>query len=45
MREVVPLFMKGAGIDPESATKQDWLDTIDRLEAGARCRPDPQDHR
>ena len=32
MREVVPLFMKGAGIDPESATKQDWLDTIDRLE-------------
>jgi spermidine/putrescine transport system substrate-binding protein len=32
MREVVPLFMKGAGIDPESATKQDWLDTFDRLE-------------
>src|SRR4029079_635250 len=32
MREVLPLFMKGAGIDPESATKQDWLDTIDRLE-------------
>jgi spermidine/putrescine transport system substrate-binding protein len=35
MREVVPLVMKGEGIDPATATEQDWLDTIDKIgEAG-----------
>ena len=35
MREVVPLFMKAQGIDPDTATTQDWLDTIDKLKQEA----------
>jgi spermidine/putrescine transport system substrate-binding protein len=35
MREVVPLIMKGEGIDPDTATTQDWLDTIDKLKQAA----------
>jgi spermidine/putrescine transport system substrate-binding protein len=31
MREVVPLVMKADGIDPDTATTQDWLDAIDKL--------------
>ncbi|MSO40986.1 MAG: spermidine/putrescine ABC transporter substrate-binding protein [Solirubrobacterales bacterium] len=32
MRDTVPLLLKADGIDPEDATKQDWLDEIDRLQ-------------
>ena len=35
MREVVPLVMKAEGIDPATATEQDWLDTIDKLKEAA----------
>jgi len=35
MRDTVPLVMKSDGIDPEEATNQDWLDTIDRIEGAA----------
>jgi spermidine/putrescine transport system substrate-binding protein len=35
MREVVPLIMKGEGINPDTATDQDWLDTIDKLKEAA----------
>ncbi len=31
LREVVPLVMKADGIDPATATEQDWLDTIDKI--------------
>jgi spermidine/putrescine transport system substrate-binding protein len=31
MRDTVPLVMMADGIDVESATKQDWLDAIDKL--------------
>ncbi len=31
LRDTVPLVMKGEGIDPATATKQDWLDAIDKL--------------
>jgi spermidine/putrescine transport system substrate-binding protein len=31
LRDTVPLVMKADGIDPETATEQDWLDTIDKL--------------
>lgn len=31
LREVVPLVMKAEGIDPDTATTQQWLDTIDKL--------------
>jgi spermidine/putrescine transport system substrate-binding protein len=31
MRDTVPLVMKADGIDPSKATKQQWLDTIDKL--------------
>ena len=31
LREVVPLFMKAEGIDPEEATEEDWLATIEKL--------------
>ena len=31
LREVVPLVMKAQGIDPDTATTEDWLDTIDKL--------------
>jgi spermidine/putrescine transport system substrate-binding protein len=32
LREVVPLVMKADGIDPATASDQDWLDAIDKLE-------------
>ncbi len=32
MRDVIPLMMKADGIDPEEATKEDWLNEIDRLQ-------------
>jgi len=35
LREVVPLVMKAQGIDPDTATTQDWLDTIDKLKQAA----------
>ncbi len=31
MRDTVPIVMMADGIRPEDATKQDWLDTIDKL--------------
>jgi spermidine/putrescine transport system substrate-binding protein len=31
MRDTVPLVMKADGIDPAEATKQDWLDAIDKI--------------
>ncbi len=31
MRDTVPLVMKADGIDPANATKQDWLDAIDKI--------------
>jgi len=31
MRDTVPLVMKADGIDPKDATKQDWLDAIDKI--------------
>jgi spermidine/putrescine transport system substrate-binding protein len=31
LRDTVPLVMKADGIDPNTATQQDWLDTIDKL--------------
>lgn len=31
LREVVPLVMKAEGIDPATASEQDWLDTIEKL--------------
>src|SRR3954454_11625691 len=31
MRDTVPLVMKADGIDPNQATEQQWLDTIDKL--------------
>ncbi len=31
MRDTVPLVMKAEGIDPAEATKQDWLDAIDKI--------------
>ena len=35
MREVVPLIMKGEGINPDTATDQDWLNAIDKLKEAA----------
>lgn len=32
IRNTVPLVMAADGIDPREATKQDWLDTIDKLQ-------------
>ncbi|HET8975795.1 MAG TPA: spermidine/putrescine ABC transporter substrate-binding protein [Solirubrobacterales bacterium] len=32
MRDTVPLMLKADGIDPADATKQDWLDEIDKLD-------------
>jgi spermidine/putrescine transport system substrate-binding protein len=32
MRDTVPLVMQGEGIDPKTATKQQWLDAIDKLQ-------------
>jgi spermidine/putrescine transport system substrate-binding protein len=31
LREAVPLVMKADGIDPDTASEQDWLDAIDKL--------------
>jgi spermidine/putrescine transport system substrate-binding protein len=31
LRDTVPLVMKADGIDPNTATQQDWLDTINKL--------------
>jgi spermidine/putrescine transport system substrate-binding protein len=31
MRDTVPLVMKADGVDPAEATKQQWLDAIDKL--------------
>ncbi|NLT07081.1 MAG: spermidine/putrescine ABC transporter substrate-binding protein [Solirubrobacterales bacterium] len=31
MRDTVPLVMKADGVDPNDATKQQWLDAIDKL--------------
>jgi len=35
MREVVPLIMKGEGINPDTASTQDWLNVIDKLKQAA----------
>lgn len=35
MRDTVPLVMKADGIDPETATKEDWLTTIDKIKQAA----------
>ncbi len=33
LRDTVPLVMKANGIDPNKATEQQWLDTIDKLKS------------
>jgi spermidine/putrescine transport system substrate-binding protein len=33
MRDTVPLVMKAEGIDPNKASEQQWLDTIDKLKS------------
>jgi spermidine/putrescine transport system substrate-binding protein len=33
LRDTVPLVMKADGIDPNKATQQQWLDTIDKLKS------------
>ena len=33
LRDTVPLVMKGEGIDPADASKDDWLNTIDKIKA------------
>ena len=35
MRDTVPLVMKADGIDPADASKQDWLDAIDKIKQAA----------
>jgi|SRR5215218_256783 len=35
MRDSVPLVMKANGVDVDNATKQDWLDAIDKLRDAA----------
>jgi spermidine/putrescine transport system substrate-binding protein len=32
MRDTIPLMLKADGIDPKDATKEDWLDEIDKLQ-------------
>ena len=32
MRDTVPLVMKADGVDPQTATKQDWLDAISKIQ-------------
>ena len=45
LRDTVPLVMKAEGIDPETATKDQWLDD-DRQDRGRdRLRPDPRHDR
>jgi spermidine/putrescine transport system substrate-binding protein len=36
MRDVIPLMMLADGTDPDDASKQDWLDEIDRLDQAAK---------
>ena len=36
MRDTVPLVMKADGIDPATASKQDWLDAIDKIKSAAQ---------
>ena len=45
MRDTVPLVMKADGVDPTTATKQDWLDAIDKIKEASDSRSDPQVHR
>ncbi len=35
LRDTVPLVMKADGINPDDATKEDWLKTIDKIESAA----------
>ena len=35
LRDTVPLVMKADGINPDDATKQDWLNAIDKLKSAA----------
>jgi spermidine/putrescine transport system substrate-binding protein len=35
MRDTVPLVMKADGIDPADATKEDWLNAIDKIKEAA----------
>jgi len=32
LRDTIPLFLKADGIDPAEATKQQWLDTIEKVQ-------------
>lgn len=32
LRDTVPLFMKADGIDPAEATKEEWLDTVQKVQ-------------
>jgi spermidine/putrescine transport system substrate-binding protein len=36
MRDSVPLVMKANGVDPADASKEDWLEAIDKLRQAAR---------
>jgi len=36
MRDTVPLVMKGEGVDPEEATNEDWLKSIDKIKSAAQ---------
>ena len=36
MRDTVPLMMKADGVDPVEATKEDWLEQIDKLQDAVR---------
>lgn len=36
MRDTVPLVMAADGIDPSDATKEEWLDTIDKIGAAVK---------
>ena len=35
LRDTVPLVMKADGVDPDNASKQDWLDAINKLKSAA----------
>ncbi len=35
MRDTIPLMLKADGIDPAEATKEDWLEQIDKLQQAA----------
>jgi spermidine/putrescine transport system substrate-binding protein len=36
MRDTVPLVMKAEGVDPEEATNEDWLKSIDKIKSAAQ---------